>query len=121
MLFTRAPESNPADHDVYLARLAGGQWNTVERVDRLSELGANDHSVALVESQKTIFLIRNNQIRHAWPLQRLRTTIVKNLRGLRKMTWKLKALGIGNSSLLRRKGAKVIGERRKTRVNDFHP
>lgn len=65
MLFTRSPETAPADHDVYLARFEGGQWNTVERIDALSVAGANERSVALVEGRQAIFYIRDEQIHEA--------------------------------------------------------
>lgn len=65
MLFTRAPEAAMMDHDVYLARLEGGQWNTIERVTALSNTGANERSVAMVETRQTIFFIRDEQIHEA--------------------------------------------------------
>lgn len=65
MLFTRAAEATPLDHDVYLARFEGGQWNTIDRVEGLSAAGANDSSLALVEERATVFVIRDNQIHEA--------------------------------------------------------
>lgn len=62
MLFTRSAESTPQDHDVYLARLAGGQWNTIERLAALSAVGADDRSLSLVEEQSALFFIRGGQI-----------------------------------------------------------
>ena len=65
MLFTRAPQKAPLDHDVYLARLEGGQWNTIERVAALSKEESNERSVAVVEEQRTTFYIRDDQIHEA--------------------------------------------------------
>jgi hypothetical protein len=65
MLFTRAPEAAPGDHDVYLAHQDGGQWNTIERLAELNIAGANERSVALVEERRTIFFIRDDQIHEA--------------------------------------------------------
>lgn len=65
MLFTRAPEKAPEDHDVYLARHEGGQWNTIELVRELSVADANERSVAVVEERKAIFFIRGDQIHEA--------------------------------------------------------
>jgi hypothetical protein len=65
MLFTRAPEAAMGDHDVYLARLEGGQWNTIERVIALSNTGADERAVGLVEDRRAIFFIRDEQIHEA--------------------------------------------------------
>ncbi len=65
MLFARSQEKTPTDHDLYLARLEGGQWNTIERLDALSEVGANERSLALVEERKAIFYVRDDQIHEA--------------------------------------------------------
>lgn len=65
MLFTRAPEIAQEDHDVYLARYESGQWNTIELVRELSAAGGNDRSLALVEAQRAIFFIRDDQIHEA--------------------------------------------------------
>jgi len=65
MLFTRASESAPTDHDVYLTRFEGGQWNTIELVRELSAAGGNDRSLAVVEDLQTIFFIRDDQIHEA--------------------------------------------------------
>ena len=65
MLFTRSSEKAMLDHDVYLTRFEGGQWNTVERVAALSAAGKNDRSVALVEDLRTVFFIRDEHIHEA--------------------------------------------------------
>jgi hypothetical protein len=62
MLFARSGEPTPADHDVYLARQEGGQWNTIELVRELSAPGGNERSLALVEPRKALFFIRDDQI-----------------------------------------------------------
>ena len=65
MLFSRAAEATPADHDVYLARFEGSQWNTIERVTGLSNADSDEHALALVEARKAIFFIRDQQIHEA--------------------------------------------------------
>jgi hypothetical protein len=65
MLFSRAAEATPADHDVYLARFEGGQWNTVERVAALNGTGSDEPSLSLVEERRAIFFIRDQQIHEA--------------------------------------------------------
>jgi hypothetical protein len=65
MLFSRAAEATPADHDVYLARFEGGQWNTVERVAALNNPGSDEPSLSLVEERRAIFFIRDQQIHEA--------------------------------------------------------
>jgi hypothetical protein len=62
MLFTRAAEKTPDDHDIYLARLEGGQWNTIERLAVLSGAGTNERALSLVEGRRAIFYIRDDQI-----------------------------------------------------------
>ena len=65
MLFSRAGEATPADHDIYLSRFEGEQWNTIERVTGLSNTGSDEPSVSLVEGRQTIFFIRDQQIHEA--------------------------------------------------------
>jgi hypothetical protein len=65
LLFTRSQESSLTDHDVYLARLEGGQWNTIERVEALSLKPANERSIELVEERHALFYIRDEQIHEA--------------------------------------------------------
>ena len=65
MLFSRASESAPTDHDIYLTRFEGEQWNTVELVRELSAPGGNDRSLAVVEDRRTVFFIRDDQIHEA--------------------------------------------------------
>jgi len=65
MLFTRSTEPALMDHDVYLARLESGQWNTIERIDGLSMEDANERSIALVEDRKAFFYIRDEHIHEA--------------------------------------------------------
>ena len=65
MLFSRAAEATPADHDVYLARFEGSQWNTVERVTGLSNADSDEHALSLVEARKAIFFIRDRRIHEA--------------------------------------------------------
>jgi hypothetical protein len=62
MLFTRSAEKSPGDHDIYLARFEGGQWNTIERLVALSNEGGDERSLALVEGRRAIFFIRDDQI-----------------------------------------------------------
>ena len=62
MLFARSGEPTPANHDVYLARLEGGQWNTIALVGELSAPGGNERSLGLVEARKALFFIRDDQI-----------------------------------------------------------
>jgi hypothetical protein len=65
MLFTRSQEKTLMDHDVYLARLEGGQWNTIERVEALSVELANERSIDLVEERHALFYVRDEQIHEA--------------------------------------------------------
>lgn len=65
MLFTRAAEKTPDDHDVYLARLEGGQWNTIERLAALSGAGSDERALSLVEARRAVFYIRDDQIHEA--------------------------------------------------------
>jgi hypothetical protein len=46
----------PDDHDLYLARDGGGQWDTVAHLPALSD--GDERSLALVERQKTLFFSR---------------------------------------------------------------
>lgn len=62
MLFTRSTEKTPGDHDVYLARFEGGQWNTIERLAALSNETTDERSLAVVEGRRAIFFIRDDQI-----------------------------------------------------------
>jgi hypothetical protein len=62
MLFTRSAESALGDHDVYLARFEGGQWNTIERLAALSNQSSDERSLAVVEERRAIFFIRDDQI-----------------------------------------------------------
>ncbi len=62
MLFTRAAEETLGDHDVYLARFEGGQWNTIERVASLSDADSDERSLSLAEGRKALFFVRDDQI-----------------------------------------------------------
>lgn len=62
LVFARALEATPADHDLYLARDAGGQWDTVAHLAGLSLAGSDERAVALVEGQRTLFVSRGERI-----------------------------------------------------------
>ncbi len=62
LLFARALETAPGDHDLYLARDNSGQWDTVVRLPALSLAGSDERSVALVEGEKTLFVSRDERI-----------------------------------------------------------
>jgi hypothetical protein len=62
LLFARALDVTPTDHDLYLAQDGGGQWDTVARLDALSTVGVDERSAALVEGARTLFATRGDQI-----------------------------------------------------------
>lgn len=62
MLFARSSELAPADHDIYLARQDGGQWDTVERVPMLDRHEEDERSVWVLEEQRSIFVVRDGMI-----------------------------------------------------------
>ena len=64
LLFARALDSDLADHDVYVALEAGGQWDTVSRVEPVSQADADERSIAIVEGGEvnTLFVARGGQI-----------------------------------------------------------
>jgi hypothetical protein len=62
LLFARALEVTPSDHDLYLAQDGGGQWDTVARLDALSMAGVDERSAALVEGARTLFATRGDRI-----------------------------------------------------------
>jgi hypothetical protein len=51
LIFARALEGNLTDHDLYVALAGGGQWDTVARLDSVSQPGADDRSLAIVEPE----------------------------------------------------------------------
>jgi len=60
LVLARALEGTPDDHDLYLARERGGQWDTVAHLPALSD--GDERSLALVEEQKTLFFSRGERI-----------------------------------------------------------
>jgi len=62
LVFARALSASPADHDVYLALQGGGQWDTVARVELLALAGEDEHSVAIVEATRSLFVARGDRI-----------------------------------------------------------
>lgn len=65
LLFARALDAAPTDHDLYLARDRGGLWDTVVRLPGLSLAGSDERSLALVEGEKTLFVSRAERIYEA--------------------------------------------------------
>ena len=51
LIFARALEGNLVDHDVYVALDGGGQWDTVARLEAVSQPGGDERSLAIVESE----------------------------------------------------------------------
>jgi hypothetical protein len=64
LLFTRALDTDLADHDVYVALEAGGQWDTVARVEPVSQPDADERSLAIVEggAVNSLFVARGERI-----------------------------------------------------------
>jgi hypothetical protein len=64
MLVARANSTSPGDGDLYLARLSAGseQWDTIERIDALSEAGHDERSVFAVPALRRLFFVRDGQI-----------------------------------------------------------
>lgn len=63
LLFARALDVAPGDHDVYVALAGGGQWDTVARLDAVSEVGTDERSLAIVEGdQNMLFVSRGARV-----------------------------------------------------------
>ena len=63
LLFARALDTDLGDHDVYVALEAGGQWDTVARVEAVSKPGGDERSLAIVEGEvNMLFVARGAQI-----------------------------------------------------------
>ena len=62
LVFARALEGAPDDHDLYLARDRGGQWDTVAHLPQLSAADGDERSLAVVEEEKTLFFSRGEHI-----------------------------------------------------------
>jgi hypothetical protein len=65
MLFARAPGANQGNHDIYLARLANEQWDTVVRVSGLDETEGNELAVWWIEDAKTLYFVRDGFVYQA--------------------------------------------------------
>lgn len=62
LVFARALDVDLGDHDVYLALEGGGQWDSVARIEGVSQAGADERSVAVVEATRTLFVSRGDRI-----------------------------------------------------------
>ena len=64
LLFARALDGDQGDHDVYVALEGGGQWDTVARVEAVSQPGADERSLAIVEGAEVnmLFVARGARI-----------------------------------------------------------
>ncbi len=66
LLFARALDVDLADHDVYVALLDGEQWDTVARLEAVSQPGADERSLAIAEGdQNMLFVSRGDRILEA--------------------------------------------------------
>jgi hypothetical protein len=62
LLFARSLEGSLTDHDLYRASLAGGHWDTVERLAGASSEGASERHVAIAEAARLLFFVRDERI-----------------------------------------------------------
>jgi hypothetical protein len=62
LVFARALDAAPDDHDVYLALAGGGQWDTVARIPALAVAGTDERAAALVEATRSLFVARGDRI-----------------------------------------------------------
>jgi hypothetical protein len=69
LIFARALDGNLGDHDVYVAVDGGGQWDTVTRLEAVSQQGTDERSMAIVESavddENLLFVTRAARILEA--------------------------------------------------------